>query len=383
LYPLWAVADEVNQRNVGLAETNLLSLSYGKVIRKDINEVGGLRPGSYESYNIIQAGDTVLRMTDLQNDQRSIRSGYTSETGIITSAYITLRPRLERIEPRYLSSAMRAYDVAKVYYDMGGGVRQTLKFEELSQLPVPLPSLPEQRRIADYLDRETAEIDTMDAELDRLVEKLRERRAAAVETAIGRAFREAPLAPIWSLLAPVKDQDHPGEQVLSVYREYGVIPKDSRDDNANRTPENLTTYQLVRPGDLVVNKMKAWQGSLGVSVHRGIVSPDYQVCRPVGAGVDPAYLHAVLRSPQMIPLYRVRSKGVRPSQWRLYWEDMAPLMIPVLDIESQRRIVAELDEQTARIDDIIADAQHLKALLAERRSTLITEVVTGRKEVPA
>ncbi|WP_052459884.1 restriction endonuclease subunit S [Tessaracoccus massiliensis] len=257
--------------------------------------------------------------------------------------------------------------------------------EKVSRFRIPAPNIETQRRIADYLDRETAEIDAMDAELDWLMETLRERRMSAHEAALEAAFSvDGSLQPMWSVLRPVKDQGHPDEEVLSVFREYGVIPKSSRiDDNHNRTPENLSSYQLVRPGDVVINKMKAWQGSLGVSAHRGIVSPDYQVCRPAGPHVDPSYLHLVLRSPRMIPQYRVRSKGIRPSQWRLYWEDMAPLGIPVPPLDKQRHIAAELDAQTARIDDMIADAQRLKELLVERRSTLITEVVTGRKEVPA
>ena len=253
----------------------------------------------------------------------------------------------------------------------------------LGRLMVPIVSLPEQRRIADFLDRETAEIESMEAELDRLVERLRERGRAVTESVLVDGFKDGVLKPLWSLLTPVKDQGHPTEAVLSVYRDYGVILKESRDDNFNRTPENVSSYQLVRPGDVVVNKMKAWQGSLGVSSHRGIISPDYQVCRPVCTEVDPHYLHLVLRSAQMIPQYGVRSKGIRPAQWRLYWEDMAHLTIPVPPLPEQRRIAAELDEQTSRIDEMVAGARQLKTLLAERRATLITEVVTGTKEVPA
>lgn len=223
----------------------------------------------------------------------------------------------------------------------------------------------------------------MDGELDRLVDSLTERRKAAIQAVLGDGFKGEVHKPLWSLMTPVKDQGHPTEQVLSVYRDYGVIIKDSRDDNFNRTPDNVSRYQLVRPGDVVINKMKAWQGSLGVSSHRGIISPDYQVCRPVGSEVDPQYLHLVLRSPQMIPQYGVLSKGIRPAQWRLYWEDMAHLAIPVPPLHKQRRIAAELDEQTSRIDEMVAGARQLKTLLAERRATLITEVVTGAKEVPA
>jgi len=380
--PLALVADRVRELNEGLKETNLLSLSYGNIIRKDIDEGGGLRPESYEGYNIIQPDDIVLRMTDLQNDQRSLRSARTTQRGIITSAYITVRPR-DNVDPTYLAWYLRVFDLSKAFYQMGAGVRQTLNFDELGQIPVIVPPLDEQSRIANYLDREIAEMDAMNTDLDALIETLTERRGRMPHHILSALFSEAPLHPLWSILSPKKDQGHPDEQVLSVYRAYGVILKDSREDNNNRTPENVSSYQLVEPGDLVVNKMKAWQGSLGVSAHRGIVSPDYQVCRVISDNVDSDYLHVVLRSAHMVPQYRVRSKGVRPAQWRLYWEDMSPLGIPLPSLDEQRRVVAELDANTARIDAMVADAERLKALLAQRKSTLTTEAVTGRKEVPA
>src|SRR5699024_1750973 len=158
-----------------------LSLSYGQIIRKDIAEIGGLQPGSYETYNIIEPGDTVLRMTDLQNDQRSIRTGLAQERGIITSAYVTVRPIDRYVEPRFFSAVLRAYDINKVFYEMGAGVRQTLKYDELAQLPIPLPPLGTQRIIADFLDRETAEIDAMIDKLDAVVQELIQRRARLIQ----------------------------------------------------------------------------------------------------------------------------------------------------------------------------------------------------------
>lgn len=377
LTPLWAIASRVDYKNWGMAETNLLSLSFGRIIRKNIEAIGGLRPESYETYNIIEPGDVVLRMTDLQNDQKSIRTGQASERGIITSAYITIRPDRSKADPRFLLAALQAYDIQKTYYRMGAGVRQSLGWTEFTDLPVPMPELKTQQRIADYLDRETGEIDAMVTKMEELEVQLTEWRQSIPESLLKPLFESA-TAPLWSFLIPVKDQNHPHEEVLSVYREFGVIPKSSRDDNHNRTPEDLSAYQLVLQGDLVINKMKAWQGSMGVSEHRGIVSPDYQVARPDNT-VDSRYLHTVLRSRRMINQYRVRSKGVRPSQWRLYWNDFADLEIPLPPIDEQRRIADRLDETTLRIDTMLAKVSELKVLLAERRSALIADVVTGRK----
>ena len=249
----------------------------------------------------------------------------------------------------------------------------------LSSIGLPWPPGSERVRIADYLDRETGEIDVMIARLDGLAVALTGRRAGVVESRLAELFRGAAV-PLWSVLRPVKDQGHASEEVLSVYRDYGVILKSSRDDNHNRTPSDLSSYQLVLPGDLVINKMKAWQGSLGVSQHRGIVSPDYQVARAY-VEVLPEYLHFVLRSPVMIPQYRVRSTGVRPAQWRLYWDDFANLRIPLPPRRVQEQVVAEIDQATSQIDVMLTKVAELKELLIERRAALITDVVTGRKVV--
>ena len=100
--PLGYCVSEVRQRNVGGRQRNLLSLSYGNIVRRDIDTADGLLPESFDSYNIVEQGDTVLRLTDLQNDQRSLRVGLVREPGIITSAYVTLRP-FGQMDTKYLN----------------------------------------------------------------------------------------------------------------------------------------------------------------------------------------------------------------------------------------------------------------------------------------
>jgi|SRR5699024_8143172 len=249
----------------------------------------------------------------------------------------------------------------------------------LGRLKVPVLSVDTQRRIADYLDRETGEIDAMIDKLGELADNLKSRKSAFLDNAFDELY-EKKTAPLWSILEPVKDQGYPDEEVLSVYRDYGVILKSSRDDNLNRTPDNLNPYQLVLPGDVVINKMKTWQGSLGVSEYRGIVSPDYQVARPT-TDLEHRYIHWVLRAPRMISQYRNRSIGVRPAQWRLYWDEMSTLHVPVPPLNDQRRIADHLDDVTSKIDAMLAKVAQFKDLLTERRAAVITDVVTGRKDV--
>ncbi len=155
------------------------------------------------------------------------------------------------------------------------------------------------------------------------------------------------------------------ETLLSVYRDHGVIPKDSRDDNHNRASDDLTKYQLVRRGDLVVNKMKAWQGSVAIASLNGIVSPAYFVYRPL-AGIENRYAHYLLRTHDYFRFYAAISSGVRPGQWDLDPAafDRMPVLLP--SMSEQREIADYLDHETAEIDAFIADLESLGAVTRER-----------------
>lgn len=158
VHPVYSYFGERKNKNRFGAEDNLLSLSYGRVIRKDINTSDGLLPESFNTYNIVEAGDIIIRPTDLQNDKRSLRTGLVKEHGIITSAYIDLCPS-KKVDSRYFHFLLHAYDVMKVFYNMGNGVRQGLNYSEFSRLMVFEPSYDEQVAIADHLDAKCAEID--------------------------------------------------------------------------------------------------------------------------------------------------------------------------------------------------------------------------------
>lgn len=171
--------------------------------------------------------------------------------------------------------------------------------------------------------------------------------------------------PLWSLFERVKDVGHPQEQMLSVYRDHGVVPKDGRDDNFNKTAENRNIYQLVYPGWLVVNRMKAWQGSVGISFHRGIVSGHYICFRP-RHDEDPRFLNYLLRSSVYAAEFHQLSRGVRPSQMEIDndWLRVLPVRVP--SVGTQRTIADYLDAETARIDALIERKERMKALIAER-----------------
>lgn len=160
IHPVYYYFGERKVKNSDLKEKNLLSLSYGKIIRKDINTNGGLLPANFSSYNVVEAGDIIIRPTDLQNDKRSLRTGLVTEHGMITSAYIDLVPKAG-VNSKYFYYLLHAYDLMKVFYNMGNGVRQGLNYNEFSKLMVVTPMEEEQQKIVDYLDVKCAEIDSI------------------------------------------------------------------------------------------------------------------------------------------------------------------------------------------------------------------------------
>lgn len=160
IHPVYYYYGERKAKNYDLKEQNLLSLSYGKIVRKDINASGGLLPANFSTYNIVEAGDIIIRSTDLQNDKRSLRTGLVTEHGIITSAYIDLMPK-SGVNSKYFHYLLHAYDIMKVFYNMGNGVRQGLNYSEFSKLMVIAPSREEQQEIVDYLDNKCCQIDSI------------------------------------------------------------------------------------------------------------------------------------------------------------------------------------------------------------------------------
>ena len=184
---LFQLANQVRNKNKDLLEQNLLSLSYGKIKRKDINNPEGLLPESFDGYNIIEKDDIVLRLTDLQNDHTSLRVGQAKEKGIITSAYTTLRPS-GLVNPQYLYYVLHAYDLIKGFYGMGAGVRQGLNFDEVKTIKVPFPSLEEQQDIVTYLDDQVFQIDSIIEEAKLSIEEYKRWKQSIIHEAVTKGI---------------------------------------------------------------------------------------------------------------------------------------------------------------------------------------------------
>lgn len=180
---------------------------------------------------------------------------------------------------------------------------------------------------------------------------------------------------MWSLFRRTKRVGYAEAELLSVYRDYGVVPKSSRADNFNNPSEDLSLYQLVECGDLAINKMKAWQGSVAISEYTGIVSPAYFVFTPTHKECS-RYLHYLMRSVEYTFAYQALSKGIRPNQWDLEPQEHSRMDVLIPPLPEQQAIAAFLDRETAKIDGLIEEQRRLIALLAEKRQATISHAVT-------
>ncbi|WP_261164335.1 hypothetical protein [Microbacterium sp. Marseille-Q6965] len=386
-----------------MIESNLLSLSYGRIVRKDITTSDGLLPESFETYQIVDRDDVVFRFTDLQNDKRSLRSALVAERGIITSAYVAVRPK--DVEPRFFAYVMRAWDLSKVFYGLGGGVRQSLKFADVARLPVLLPSPGEQRAIADYLDRETAQIDTLIAKQQRLIATLRERRVSAVRSGVtgtflpgsrrrttSRFFPDLPddwrLVPLRRLGDSKAGSGFPPhlqgrtDLELPFFKVKHLAAADSEgllsvaDDYVSRETAAALRATVFPAGTVVYAKVGAalMLGRVRTLATASCLDNNMAGFMPRSDLVG-RFLHHAMAT---IAFDYLVNPGAVPS---LSDKNMMAMEIPVPSETVQRAAVDWIDEQTARIDTLIQKSERLIELSQERRAALITAAVTGQIDV--
>lgn len=415
------VVSQVKERNVGLREKNLLSLSYGKIKRKPIDTIGGLLPATFDGYNVIAANDIVLRLTDLQNDQHSLRVGLSHERGIITSAYITLRPS-ERVNASSLFYLLYAFDTRKGFYGMGAGVRQSLKYDEVKVLPIVLPPLSEQRAIADYLDEKCGAIDMAVAEAKKGIEEYKAwkkslifevvtgKRRVGFFNAESQRRREAKkmkhsgipwigaIPERWKLARLKNCAKVFGRIGFRGYTTADIVNesegalslspsnlKDIRMDYAKRTYISWSKYEespeiKVCKGDIVFVKT-------GSSYGKACIVDDM----PCEATLNPQlvvlkcfschnrYLNYYLQTPLI--KYQVElivSGGTIPTMSQ---EKMECWKIILPPLSEQQAIADYLDKKCSAIDAMIAEKEALIAELEAYKKSLIFEVVTGKWEV--
>lgn len=291
-----------NASNALVNNRNLLSLSYGKIVNKDIDSNKGLLPSSFSTYQIIEPDTIVFRGTDLQNDKRSLRVAISKQKGIISPAYVTMDVTDENILPDYLYLAMHWHDVAKKsYYKMGDGLRQTLPYSVLKELEIPFPNKSEQQGIIAYFQKFDANLQAS----AKKVESLKKLKSASLVAMFPQQGKTTPKVRFkgfegeWSKVelcsiskkVTNRNMDMQYTTTLTNSAEHGIIDQLAFFDHQVSNNDNISGYYVVENGDFVYNpRISALapvgpinQNQIG---YTGVMSPLYYVFRVDGVDTD-------------------------------------------------------------------------------------------------
>ena len=398
------IFEEHKQKNKGNKEKNLLSLSYGHIIRKSIDTSFGLLPESFDTYNIIQRGDIVLRLTDLQNDKRSLRVGLARENGIITSAYLTLRLKNICCSDSYMYYLLHTYDICKVFYNFGGGVRQGGTWSDIYKMELLIPPKNEQQKIADFLDKKTAQLDKVKTILEEQIQKLKDYRASLIYETVTKGLDKT---------VPMKDSgiDWIGQvpegwevkrlkdyvdfqtgttppQSIGVNQEREGVrwfkPGDFSDESVDLTSaENYITSEIVKQQKLSVYPEKtilvvgiASIGKVGYSENHSYSNQQITALKVTGQ-TFPKYL-----------AYLMFSSGQYIRETALYTiipiinnQYLSSLKIVLPNRVVQETIVEYLDKKIEQINKMIVIKNDQIKNINKQRQTLIYDYVTGKRRV--
>lgn len=373
----------------------LLSLTTNGVIIRDVSEGKGKFPKDFDTYKVVNPGNLIFCLFDVDETPRTV--GCSCHRGMITGAYNVFS--VESVSVDYLCYYFISLDDRKALKPLYRGLRKVVPLPTFMSMQIYLPPLSEQETIVAYLEEKVAQMDNLVAKQEAQIAYLRELKQAIIAKAVTQGLDpQALLRPSgipwignvpehWEEVKMRKiidffsDKGYPDEALLSVVRERGVIIRDteSKEENHNYIPSDLSGYKRIQQGDFVINKMKAWQGSYAVSDYQGIVSPAYYTCKlriP-----NKVFFNLAIRSKVYVPFFTQYSKGIRVDQW-----DLSPIGLKDIPFflpppSEQEAIVTYINHKAEEIDRLIAMTEQEIARVRELKQTVIADVVTGRIDV--
>jgi len=317
---------------------------------------------------------------------------------IVSTGFAVLRPGKE-YEPRFLWRLIQSSEFVETVVNHSEGVGYpAINPSELGGLPVWMPPLSKQRAIAAFLDRETARIDTLIERKERLIALLEEKRQAVVSHAVTRGLEadilRKPVALEWldsvpltwtvqrnaTLFTERDERGYPELPILEVSIRTGVTVREFSPLHTEQMYEDPAMYKRARQGDLVFNKMRMWQGAVGVAPVDGLVSPDYTVAKPRD-GVNALYFAQLFRTPLYMTEIDRYSHGMVKDRNRLYWDDFKQMPSLVPPVAEQHRIIDHIRRVNGHNEAVMSKIQEGIARLQEYRTALISAAVTGQIDV--
>ena len=263
-----------------------------------------------------------------------------------------------------------------------------LTAEKLAAVQIRVPTSSQQQGIADYLDIETAKIDRLIAKQRELISLLEERLSAFMENALVKGISHDNASPMeWRRvkhLFKLRDERNHLEReevtLLSLYAKHGVRKYDEIEERTGNPVRTVQDYKCVHAGDIIVNIILAWMGSIGRSPHDGVISPAYDIWTPL-EGVSSRYYHYLFRTKWFSGECYKRGKGIMMMRWRTYADQFGDIRVPFPTQQEQDYLVNLIEREESQVQNLISKCQRMIDLLQERRSALITAAVTGQIEV--
>ena len=397
LKPGHAAFGKRKESNRGMKEKTVLSLSYGRIKVKATDKQHGLVPESYETYQVVNEGNVIIRGTDLQNDHTSLRIGLSRNRGIISSAYLCLQA-LPSITPDYGYQILNVFDLTKAIYRYGSGLRQNLDHGEIKRLPIFLPPLDEQAAIVRFLDHANRKIDGFIRAKRKLIGLLNEQKQAIIHRAVTRGLQpDVPLKPSgipWLGDIPmhwetplnrqlfrenVRQHNGKPERQLSLSQRDGLIATDDMKERSMQT-SSFDNWKVTIPGDLVLNRFKAHLGVFFASTLRGIVSFHYGVFEPQRK-LNTKYFELLCHTTPYKVIYAGRSNGMTVGLQNLSNQNFYGVRSIVPPLKEQNEIVTYSETATVDLNTAIARTEREIALMQEYRTRLTADLVTGKLDV--
>ena len=378
--------------------TQLLSLTTGGVKTKDIHSVGGKLPESFDTYQYVTIDDIVMCLFDL--DMSAVFSGTSNYNGMISPAYKVLKCNNNYIIPKYADYWFSFVFVDRKFTSYAKNLRYTLSYDEFGVLPIVLPSLPEQQKIADFLDEKCSHIDSVLEKTRASIDEYKQLKQSVITKAVTKGIR--PNRPMkdsgnlwfgnipsdWNVyktkyLFSIKKNiaGEEGHTVLSITQK-GIVPKDIS-KNEGQMAENYSKYQLVAEGDFAMNHMDLLTGWIDISNYNGVTSPDYRVFVLNKSDIcNKQYYLYLMQMCYFNKIFYGLGQGVSGlGRWRLQADKFLNFCLPNPHIREQEEIVSYLDNKCSEIDKLIMKKEQLREELETYKKSLIYEYVTGKKEV--
>ncbi|MDK2063089.1 restriction endonuclease subunit S [Aliarcobacter butzleri] len=370
-------------------------------LKIDKNQMQYVKIKPYEKQNKVQKNDIIFLMSSETLDDIGKCSIHLDEEQFYLNSFCKgFRPKTFAVNAEFLNYLLQSKTYRNYFALVGRGfTRINIKQEYINDLFTVLPLKEEQTKIASFLDEKTAKIDEVISQKQKLIELLKERKQIVINDAvtkgldkdvefvdsgvewIGKIPKHWEISKLGTSLKPISIKNRADLPLLSVTREQGVILRDvdDKESNHNFIPDDLSGYKMVEKGQFAMNKMKAWQGSYGISDYTGIVSPAYFIFEL--NGIEPTFFHKAIRSSVYVPFFIKASDGVRIGQWDLSKSRMKEIPFYIPPKEEQIKIVEYIENQTTKIDKAIELQQNYILKLKEYKASLIDSVVTGKVRV--